>query len=842
MKKYLLTLAIILSYIISFAQKPLPPIQYKTTGNVNAQDSLGMLWEGQQGGIHWFATIPWIRNHMIFTAGTGIILTGSSFSLNTTYTDNRYFKQAPAITGINDISRYIGDLNTARDARLYINTKDTLTNGYHGFGDYSPIYGNNTAAAYASYDAYPTFNGSTAIAHGIGFQSRPEYQGSISMTQLEGIRSVISNTGTGTVGDGASIHIFNAMGTGPITNAYGLLIDNQTRGVTSTYAIKTGLGLVYFGDNVTSTGTMTGTAIQAILDGSNTVSAGPLIELRNVANTSAMLQQLNASGGLDWWNFNSGWTKRMTLSASGILNLTAPIHLAAGTATALTAPMYFIPGTITTVAETGAVEMNGNDLLYTPASTRRVVMNLDAIQTAINKTFTAPQLNSPLLNTSSTVGYVWTATGTNGAGAWAIPTISGIVPYANGGTNASTSWTAGSIIFAGSTTLSQDNSNFFYDVTNHFLGLGTAIPTHQLTFSNTQGTPLAFYNTSDQTTNYSRLVLQNPASSGNGFWRFLSQGGGTQSAAGLKGFEFNNNSGGLIQLQGGGNSQSSVFNVEGLNGGATGYSGLRLKYTLTGTLASGITNLTNLFLNNATSGTGTSGYKLLWAQSYDGGISGSGSRMLIDVGTNSANTGALGTYTSVFGVTSVGKLTLAGTLATNYISDITNSSSSGSGLIIASASTALAIMDYTHTTVTSNLNADGSALFTGNVQVGNLTSLGYLRMNAGGFSTTIAPNTLSGSVAIYTPLVSGTLAITAQIPTYIRVTLTAGVGTASISTLPSGTPALASINTIGGTVTTTWQYKAVCTAGLVTVTALTSSNTTNTSDASIIDVTLPNSY
>jgi len=48
---------------------------------------------------------------------------------------------------------------------------------------------------------------------------------------------------------------------------------------------------------------------------------------------------------------------------------------------------------------------------------------LTGSETLINKTLTSPQLNSPLLNTTSTVGNVWTATGTNGSGNWAIPTI-----------------------------------------------------------------------------------------------------------------------------------------------------------------------------------------------------------------------------------------------------------------------------------------------------------------------------------------------------------------------------------------------------------------------------------
>lgn len=40
--------------------------------------------------------------------------------------------------------------------------------------------------------------------------------------------------------------------------------------------------------------------------------------------------------------------------------------------------------------------------------------------------------------------------------------------------------TAGSVVFSNGTVLSQDNSNFFWDSTNHFLGLGTAVPDQRL--------------------------------------------------------------------------------------------------------------------------------------------------------------------------------------------------------------------------------------------------------------------------------------------------------------------------------------------------------------------------
>lgn len=78
--------------------------------------------------------------------------------------------------------------------------------------------------------------------------------------------------------------------------------------------------------------------------------------------------------------------------------------------------------------------------------------------------------------------------------------VSGILPYANGGTNASTAWTQGSVMFAGASSLAQDNANFFWDATNHRLGIGNAAPAFSLdvvvdTSSATQVEQLTGYGT-----------------------------------------------------------------------------------------------------------------------------------------------------------------------------------------------------------------------------------------------------------------------------------------------------------------------------------------------------------
>lgn len=59
--------------------------------------------------------------------------------------------------------------------------------------------------------------------------------------------------------------------------------------------------------------------------------------------------------------------------------------------------------------------------------------------------------------------------------------VSGILPVANGGTATSTQFTAGSVIFAGTSGVySQDNANFFWDNSSNLLGIGTTTPLNKL--------------------------------------------------------------------------------------------------------------------------------------------------------------------------------------------------------------------------------------------------------------------------------------------------------------------------------------------------------------------------
>ena len=101
--------------------------------------------------------------------------------------------------------------------------------------------------------------------------------------------------------------------------------------------------------------------------------------------------------------------------------------------------------------------------------------------------------------------------------------VTGILPYANGGTNASTSWTQGSVIFAGASAYAQDNSNFFWDATNHRMGVATGSPAYSIDDDLATTKTVAKFGSS-----FPIYLLQNNASvgfalyydSGGATWRF----------------------------------------------------------------------------------------------------------------------------------------------------------------------------------------------------------------------------------------------------------------------------------------------------------------------------------
>lgn len=114
--------------------------------------------------------------------------------------------------------------------------------------------------------------------------------------------------------------------------------------------------------------------------------------------------------------------------------------------------------------------------------------------------------------------------------------VTGTLPVGNGGTGTATTFTTGSVLFAGASGVyTQDNANFFWDDTNNRLGIGTASPTSALsiqTATNGQVTlatnALAHGMTSLVATNVYSLIGNSDAGWGGLYIRGLTQvGSGT---------------------------------------------------------------------------------------------------------------------------------------------------------------------------------------------------------------------------------------------------------------------------------------------------------------------------
>ena len=142
----------------------------------------------------------------------------------------------------------------------------------------------------------------------------------------------INSTGNVTNAKANSL-LMQKEGSGTVTNNYGLIIEdiiNSAGTLTNTFGIHVG--------DITS-GTQTNKAYSLYISDQNSRS---------------------------YINSNTGF---------GVLDPTARLHLAAGTATASTAPLKFTSqgASLLNPVEAGAVEFNGTNLLFTPSATRYTV-------------------------------------------------------------------------------------------------------------------------------------------------------------------------------------------------------------------------------------------------------------------------------------------------------------------------------------------------------------------------------------------------------------------------------------------------------------------------------------
>jgi hypothetical protein len=210
------------------------------------------------------------------------------------------------------------------------------------------------------------------------------------------------------------------------------------------------------------------------------------------------------------------------------------------------------------------------------------------------------------------------------------------------------------VLFIGAAeALTQDNTNFFWDNTNNWLGIQTAAPTHALTVGNGgKATAGAVYNTADQVTNYERLVTRWDSNVA----QILTQAGGTGTNRALRllnadavaiGLNTANSASGNIELAAGSSSNASFIGARA-TATSTSSSGIPYGFEISHTLnQSGTAGYTTLRIVSTETATGSGTKKIIEA------FQGVTSRMSLE------NDGTL-TAATVRGTAAIGGLTDSG--------------------------------------------------------------------------------------------------------------------------------------------------------------------------------------
>jgi hypothetical protein len=122
-----------------------------------------------------------------------------------------------------------------------------------------------------------------------------------------------------------------------------------------------------------------------------------------------------------------------------------------------------------------------NRILYSSAANTVSEITSGATSALVTNSSSVPSFTS-----GSTANRLLRTDGTTVSFAQAALTtdVTGVLPVANGGTNNSTAYTAGSVIFSDGSRLTQENPNFFWDNTNKREGLGTTAPAGRLHVNN----------------------------------------------------------------------------------------------------------------------------------------------------------------------------------------------------------------------------------------------------------------------------------------------------------------------------------------------------------------------
>ncbi len=251
-------------------------------------------------------------------------------------------------------------------------------------------------------------------------------------------------------------------------------------------------------------------------------------------------------------------------------------------------------------------------------------------------------------------GNIKIADGTQGVGKVLVSDVNGVASWQTGAGGISGSGLAGNLTYWTSPGSIGSNNNLYWDNVNSRLGLNTTAPTHSLTLGSASS-GLVLYNTPDQTTNYERARLSYVSNilelgtewGGTGTTRSLRMGITTSAGSTIA-------NGRNIFIQG-------AVPFISLNSGSTGITGIM--NAVTGTYRASALGQLSFGIFPTINQTGTAGYSTLYIAPYEQSV-GSGNKVLIDAGTNSAANGG-GTHSSKFSVDNKGNTFIAGNLGIN---------------------------------------------------------------------------------------------------------------------------------------------------------------------------------
>jgi hypothetical protein len=167
----------------------------------------------------------------------------------------------------------------------------------------------------------------------------------------------------------------------------------------------------------------------------------------------------------------------------------------------------------------------------------------------------------------------------------------------------------------------------------------------------TQGSTLTFYNTLDQTVNYERVRKFWTANT----YTVQAEQGGTGATRAI----VHNVGTAKFTIQSGPPAGTGFFNFDRTTSGVNTILNVAGSYTSSSNMANAMAIITTI---NQSS---TAGYRTFWISPFEL-ATGSGNKLLMDVGTNSA-TGGTGTHTSKFSVDNVGNGTFLGTMKTSQL-------------------------------------------------------------------------------------------------------------------------------------------------------------------------------